>query len=337
MKFNYNLLNIVLENLSISNLINLKLKNTVMLQKLSLVKIKIRNPYPYTHFKEIDKDKDKDKCNITDLIEMKNGNIIASYTHGYIKVFSWKSPFKLIYNFKAHEQEITSLCTFKEILVSFDNFGILRFWKEQSIDYCFECIKGYHTECEPYTQVLCTSNGDIVKVWREDLFVYGPTTYISLYLANSEYAEFTKLSVDEFFYNIHLLDNGKLCIIFGSRIRIYDLNYGINEILDSFFYFAAQIIPKNCVYEYGDKSNVLPYYSDLLEDVRKSDFKLPHIIMNLRDGRCVIQLKDFRLYIIEKGLKPIKYLGNADHVTRMIRLKNGRIVFSAANNIFILK
>jgi WD40 repeat protein len=105
MKVNYNLFSIVLSNLNYSNLNSLKSNNTTLLSKIVSVRIKRQikyNLYPFSNYKEIDKDKYK----TTDLIELENGKIAASYTDGYIKVFNWKSPFKLVHNFRAHNGKI---------------------------------------------------------------------------------------------------------------------------------------------------------------------------------------------------------------------------------------
>jgi hypothetical protein len=333
MKFSYNLIHIVLSNINDYNLNNIKSNNTSFLQKLISIRTKRQNHYPYSHFIEIDKDKYK----ITDLTELENGNMATSYTDGYIKVYSWKSPFILINNFRAHHGKITSLCTFNETLISNDEYGVLKFWKEENNH--FNCIKQLNTNSGLNTQILCTSVGDIVKVSNE--FGFSPPTYISKLLANNDYREQEELIVDNVFNKIHLLDNGNLCVTFRNGVGIYEINFHINEIafIHSYFSDVFGIIPKNYIYECEYENGfVLPYYNDFFEKTRKDSLLLaPKIIIRLKDGRYIIQLNDFRIVIFNKELKPIKYLGKAKHITKLIKLKNERIAFGTATNIYILK
>jgi hypothetical protein len=334
MTFNYNLLDIVLSNINNSSLSSLKINNTTLLEKSLTVRIKRENLYPYSHFIHIDKDKYK----ITDFIEMDNGNIVASYTDGHIKIFSKKSPYKLIWNFIAYNDNLTSLCSFKDTLISCGENGFFKFWVEESKS--FKCIKVYQAEPNLPSQVLCTNNGDIVRVINADIF--NSLTLISLFSVDNDYQEVFKHFENDQFNTIHLLDNGNLCIIFINCIKIFEVGKNLIKILDGNFCYSymAGLIPKNCVYECKEEDYqiVFPYYSELFESTRKTNlFKDLKMAMRLRDERYIIQLNSRSLFLFDKSLKPIKFLGVANHIINMVKLKNDKIVISIENELYMLK
>jgi hypothetical protein len=335
MKFNYNLLDIILSNINNSSLNSLKINNTTLLEKSLTVRIKRENLYPYSLFIQIDKDKYK----ITDLIEMDNGNIAASYTDGHIKIFSHKSPFKLMCDFIAHNDNLISLCNFKDTLISYGKNGFFKFWVQESKG--FKCVKAFQAKTNLPSQVLCTNNGDIIRVSNKtDL--YNAFTFISLFSADNDYQEVFKHIENHKFNTIHLLDNDNLCIIFIYCIKIFEVGKILTKILDGNFCYSnmAGLIPKNCVYECKDENDwiVFPYYSELFESTRKANFfRDLKILMRLRDERYIIQLKSQILFLFDERLKPIKSFGVANHITSMIKLKNDKIVISIENELYILK